>query len=489
MTFITFLPLLGGLILLALPGSRPLWHRAVAFATAFLTFLGTLWLWSGFNPSEAGYQFVEKAAWIPALGIQYFLGVDGLSLPMIVLTAFLTLLAILYSFSITERSREFFFFLLMLETAMLGVFGALDLFLFYVFWEMTLIPMYFLIGIWGGAQREKAAIKFFLFTLVGSVLMLGALLALYFTATPHTLDLTVLASQVDGWPRGIQIWIFAGLFLGFAVKVPIVPFHTWLPLAHVEAPAPVSMILAGVLLKMGAYGLMRFSMTLMPTLSHDLAYPLAILAAVNIVYGALVSMSQTDLKRMIAYSSINHMGYVLLGVASMNLFGFTGAVFQMVSHGLIAGMLFLLIGVLYDRTHTREISAFGGLATPMPVYSGLMALACFASMGLPLLAGFVGEFLSFVGAAHVEQFRWVVAVSLLGILFTAVFLLNLIRRVFLGPTVLRWNDLKDMTPRELMAVIPLAVMIFVLGVYPNLLIRPISPALTALVEWVTTRQP
>jgi len=483
-----FLPLLGGFAILALPETNLARIRAVAFATALSVFLGTLWLWAGFNPQES-FQYVTRLAWIPSLGIEYVIGLDGLSIPLIILTAFLTLLAIVYSFNLTNRTREFFFFLLMLETAMLGVFVSLDLFLFYVFWEMTLIPMYFLIGIWGGEKRQFAAIKFFLFTFIGSVLMLAAFLALYFYSTPHTFNLQQLMTQTGALPHSVQLLIFLGIFIGLAVKIPIVPLHTWLPLAHVEAPAPVSMILAGVLLKMGAYGLMRFSMTLFPSMTHELAYGLAILATINIVYGSLLSMAQTDLKRMIAYSSINHMGYVLLGLASLDLFGFTGALFQMVSHGVIAGALFLLIGVLYDRTHTREIAAFGGLGAKVPVYSGLMTVTCFASLGLPLLAGFVGEFLCFLGAAHVPGYRVLVAVSLLGILFTAAFLLVMIRRVFLGPLNDKWASLKDMNTRERLAIFPLMLIIVVLGVYPSLLIRPISPTLTVLVDWVTARQP
>ncbi len=482
LSFITFLPLLGGLFILCVPKEQKLWVRALAAMASGAAFIASLWLWVNFNSSTADFQFIEKLEWIPAFRIRYFLGVDGLSLPLIVLTTLLSLLAIIGSFHIEERIKEYFFFFLALETAMLGVFVALDLFLFYVFWELTLVPMYFLIGIWGGPKKEYAAIKFFLFTLFGSVFMLVAILALFFHSQPHTFDFTELLAQSSAWARGLQLMMFVGLYIGFAVKIPAFPFHTWLPLAHVEAPTAVSVILAGVLLKMGTYGLMRFSFPLLPVATQQLAIYLAVIAAINIVYGALCSLAQTDIKRMIAYSSINHMGYAMLGMASLNVIGFNGAVLQMVNHGIITGCLFLLVGVLYDRAHTRDINAFGGLGAKLPVYTGFMTFACFASLGLPLLSGFVSEFLCFLGAFQVPHYRLLTAISLAGILITAAFFLVLIKKVFLGPFNIKWENLRDMDARELLATTPLLVLMLLFGVFPSILLNPMSASLSHLID-------
>src|SRR5438034_4192567 len=359
-----------------------------------------------------GFQFLELGNWIPSLGIHYHLGVDGLSLPLIVLTALLSLLSVAYSWRIELRLKEYLFLFLLLETGMLGVFAALDFFLFYIFWEITLVPMSFLIGIWGGPRREYAAIKFFLYTLFGSVLMLLALLALYFTSEPHTFDMTVMIAQANKygtqplpfWPVdqlgwGFQHLVWMALFIGFAIKIPAFPFHTWLPDAHVEAPTAISVILAGVLLKMGTYGILRINYPMLPVATADLAYWfLGALGAWNIIYGALCAMAQTDLKKLVAYSSVSHMGYVMLGMASFTTQGINGAVLQMFNHGTITGMLFLLVGVVYDRAHHRDIEGFGGLAAIMPVYTGVTALAFFASMGLPGLSGFISEVLVLLGS-------------------------------------------------------------------------------------------
>ena len=363
LSLITFLPLLGGILLLCVPKEKTQLLRVIAVIASGAAFIASLWLWANFNNGTSDFQYMERFNWISAFNIHYFMGVDGLSLVLVVLTTLLTLLCVIASFSIELRVKEYFFFFLLLETAMLGVFLSLDLFLFYVFWELTLVPMYFLIGIWGGPKKEYAAIKFFLFTLAGSVFMLIALLALYFNTSPHTFDYLELLKQSPNLARSLQLWIFLGLYLGFAVKVPVFPFHTWLPLAHVEAPTAVSVILAGVLLKMGLYGFMRFSFPLLPLATQRLAYAIAVVGAINIVYGAFCSLAQTDIKRMIAYSSVNHMGYALLGLASLNVIGFNGAVLQMINHGIITGALFLLVGVIYDRAHTRDVNAFGGLGT------------------------------------------------------------------------------------------------------------------------------
>lgn len=489
LSLITFLPLVGSLAILFLPKDKPQTVRAVAVMASGAAFIASLWLWFNYNASTADFQFIEKAAWIPAFSIQYFMGIDGLSLAMVVLTTLLTLLAVIASFGIESRVKEYFFFFLLLETGMLGVFVALDMFLFYVFWELTLVPMYFLIGIWGGPKKEYAAIKFFLFTLFGSVFMLIAILALYFNTTPNTFDYTEILKQSPMLARNLQIWIFIGLYLGFAIKVPAFPFHTWLPLAHVEAPTAVSVILAGVLLKMGTYALMRFSFMLLPQATQALAIYLAVIAAVNIVYGAFCSLAQTDIKRMIAYSSVNHMGYALLGMASLNVIGFSGAALQMINHGIITGALFLLVGVIYDRAHTRDVNVFGGLATHLPVYTGIMMLACFASLGLPLLAGFVSEFLCFLGAFQVAQYRYITLISLLGILITAAFFLVMIKKVFLGAFNTKWEKLTDMNARELIAVVPLCVLMVLFGLLPSLLLNPMNATLSHMADVFKIAQP
>jgi len=489
LSFITFLPLIGGIIILLIPKQKVQVVRAVAAASSAAALVASLWLWANFNSTTPDFQFAEKLNWIPAFNIHYFMAIDGLSLSMVVLTTLLTLLSVIASFGIEERVKEYFFFFLMLETAMLGVFVALDMFLFYVFWELTLVPMYFLIGIWGGPQKEYAAIKFFLFTLFGSVFMLIALLALYFNTTPHTFDYLELLKQTPTLARGLQLWIFLGLYLGFAVKIPAFPFHTWLPLAHVEAPTAVSVILAGVLLKMGLYGLMRFSFPLLPIATQRLAFGLAVIAAINIVYGAFCSLAQTDIKRMIAYSSVNHMGYALLGIASLNVIGFNGAVLQMINHGIITGALFLLVGVIYDRAHTRDVNAFGGLGSKLPVYTGIMTLACFASLGLPLLSGFVSEFLCFLGSFQVAAYRYVTLISLLGILITAAFFLVMIKKVFLGAFNTKWEKLTDMNARELIATVPLCVLMILFGIMPSLLLSPLSTTLSHLVDILKLPQP
>jgi NADH-quinone oxidoreductase subunit M len=377
---------------------------------------------------------------------------------------------------------------------MVGVFVSLDFFLFYIFWEVMLVPMYFLIGIWGGPQKEYAAIKFFLYTLFGSVFMLIAVLALYFRADPHTFDIPQLIGQNAQFMGKFQYVAFLFLFIAFAIKVPIFPFHTWLPLAHVEAPTAVSVILAGVLLKMGTYGLMRISFPLFPAASLWFAVPLLVLAFINIVYGSLVAMAQTDMKKMVAYSSINHMGYALLGMAAFTVTGFNGSILQMVNHGIITGSLFLLVGVIYDRAHTRDIDAFGGLGARLPIYTGIMVLASMASLGLPGLAGFISEFLCFLGAfsadggvllfGKVPVFKFFTALSVIGILVTAAFFLRMVQKVFLGPFNAKWEDLKDMTLTELVAVVPLTVLTVVIGVWPHWLISLMDATVNSMVNFI-----
>jgi len=466
LSLVTFLPLLGALLILAVPKEKERAIQAVALIAAGLSLAVSLAMIALFDKTTPNMQFIERFSWIPSMDIHYVLGVDGLSFPLILLTTFMTFLALIGSLGIKERIKEYFFWFLVLETGMLGVFESLDLVLFYVFWEITLVPMYFLIGIWGGPKKEFAAIKFFLYTLSGSVFMLLAILAVYFNTTPHTFDLMTLMNAHVGWSAKFQILVFLGFYFGFAIKIPAFPFHTWLPLAHVEAPTAVSVILAAVLLKMGVYGLMRISYGMLP-LGFTWFLPMLIaIATINIVYGALCAMAQTDMKKMVAYSSVNHMGYCLLGIAGMTATGFTGAALQMINHGVITGALFLLVGVIYDRAHTRDISAFGGLAARVPVYAGLMFLACFASLGLPGLSGFIGEFFCFLGAFS----RWKVytAVSVLGVLCTAAFFLRMMEKVFLGPFNAKWQGLQDISARELASILPLAAATIALGVWPNL---------------------
>ncbi|OGR89890.1 MAG: oxidoreductase [Elusimicrobia bacterium RIFCSPHIGHO2_02_FULL_57_9] len=465
LSLITFTPLIAAMIVLCLPKEKEKVIQIVSLAAGAVSFAFSLLLLPAFDKHTPAMQFIERFPWIPSLDVNYIMGIDGLSLPLVILTTFMTLLALIGSLGIKERIKEYFFWFLVLETGMLGVFEALDLVLFYFFWELTLVPMYFLIGIWGGPKKEFAAIKFFLYTLSGSVFMLLAILALYFNSTPNTFDMMALMNAHSLWSPRFQILVFLGFYLAFAIKVPAFPFHTWLPLAHVEAPTAVSVILAAVLLKMGVYGLLRISYGMLPAGFEWFLPMLIVIAVVNIVYGALCAMAQTDMKKMVAYSSVNHMGYCLLGVAGVSATGFSGAVLQMVNHGIITGSLFLLVGVIYDRAHTRDISAFGGLAARVPVYAALMSLACFASLGLPGLAGFISEFLCFLGAFP----RWKVytAIGVLGILTTAAFFLRMIEKVFLGPMNNKWTGMSDMNARELASVVPLTVVTVALGFWPR----------------------
>ncbi len=466
LSLVTFAPLAGALIILMIPKEKVKAIQIAAFVAAGVSLVASLTMLAGFDRATHEMQFVERLAWIPSFGVQYFMGVDGLSYPLVLLTTFMSVIALVGSLGIKERVKEYFFWFLLLEVGMLGVFCALDLILFYVFWELTLVPMYFLIGVWGGPRKEFAAIKFFLYTLSGSVFMLLAILALYFKSpAPHTFDMLELAKMTGPWDQRFQILVFLGLYFGMAIKIPAFPFHTWLPLAHVEAPTAISVILAAVLLKMGVYGLLRIAYSLAPLGFQWFLPYLIIIAVINIVYGALCAMAQTDMKKMVAYSSVNHMGYCLLGIAGMTTAGFTGAVFQMLTHGIITGALFLLVGVIYDRAHTRDISAFGGLAVKLPVYSGLMALTCFASLGLPGLAGFIGEFLCFLGAF--QTWKVYSAVAVLGIIATAAFFLRMMQKVFLGAFNEKWADLEDMTTRELVSIVPLAILTVFFGIYPK----------------------
>ena len=431
-------------------------------------------LYVQFDRWSAGFQYVEKVPWIKAFNIHYSLGIDGISVPMVLLTALLSFLCVIASWNINEHVRGYFALFLLLNTSMVGVFCALDFFLFYVFWELMLLPMYFLIGVWGGPNKEYAAIKFFLFTLVGSVLMLIVMLVFYFgsvepTTGLHSFDLTILADQavhLDLLKNTTIRWLcYLGLFIGFAIKIPLVPFHTWLPDAHVEAPTAISVILAGVLLKMGTYGILRISYPLLPDMARAFALYAAIFGLVSIIYGALCAMAQTDLKKLIAYSSISHMGFVMLGMSVFsNTTAINGAVLQMFNHGTVTAMLFLLVGVIYDRAHHRDIEGFGGLAKTMPIYAGYTGLAFFAGLGLPGLSSFISEALVLVGSF--QQYKIITITATTGIILTAAYFLWTMQRMFLGPQNKKWAELPEISLREAFTLTPLALIVILLGFYP-----------------------
>jgi NADH-quinone oxidoreductase subunit M len=482
LSYTIFIPLIGALAILFVPKER---LAAIRWAAAIFSFipmiLSFILTWDYFfnYSATSSLAFVEGPfTWIAALNVQYYLGVDGISVPMIFLTGLLSFISIVASFNIQNRVKEYFAFFLLLETGMMGVFSALDFFLFYVFWEVMLVPMYFLIGIWGGPRKEYAAIKFFLYTLFGSIFMLVAILILYFTSDPHTLNMMTLIQTAPGISHTLQMLCFVFFFVAFAIKVPVWPFHTWLPDAHVEAPTAVSVILAGVLLKMGTYGMLRVSWPMFPEALRYFSIPIAILGLIGIIYGALVSMAQKDLKKLVAYSSVSHMGYCMLALgAYSSVTAMTGVMFQMVSHGLITGALFLMVGVLYDRAHTREIAAFGGLGVKLPVYTGLMVLFSMASLGLPGMSGFVSEFMVFVGSF--SSFKIITAVAVLGVVLTAGYMLRMVQRMFLGEfNMSKWGSLTEMNIRELLIVSPLAILTIIVGVYPS----PLSDMMRATLE-------
>ncbi len=492
LTYIIFLPLAGAVLILFLGKGRTTLVKTLGMGFSVATFLLSILLFHGFRPDVQGMQFVEHVPWIPSFGIAYSLGIDGLSLLLIMLTTFLTPVALLSSWrSIDQRVKEYTLMILLLETGMIGVFAALDLFLFYVFWEAMLIPMYFIIGIWGGGNRIYAAIKFFLYTMFGSLLMLVAILWLGFYAaslpgghfTADLLFLTTIARQI---PMGIQLWMFLAFALSFSIKVPLFPFHTWLPDAHVEAPTAGSVILAGVLLKMGTYGLLRFCLPLFPSASVACAPYMATLAVIGIVYGALVSMVQTDVKKLVAYSSVSHLGFVVLGIFAMTEEGIQGAIIQMVNHGLSTGALFLLVGMIYDRRHTRVINEFGGLAKVMPLYATIFMIVSLSSIGLPGLNGFVGEFLILLGSFNSTLLgRGYAVVAATGVILAAVYLLWMYQRVIFGTVKNPANEgLQDISMRERWVLVPVLVFIVWIGVYPGTFLRQSAAATHAVVVGV-----
>ena len=465
LTVVVFFPLLGMLVVLCLPASRGRGIKIAANIFTGLEFAATLLLIGRFDAVSGEMQLVERLPWIKAIGAQYLLGIDGISLLLVLLTSLLTFVATLSSWqAVQKRLKEYYVFLLLLETGMIGVFLALDLVLFYVFWEVVLVPMYFLIGIWGGERRLYAAIKFFLYTLFGSVAMLVGILVL--RGQHQTFDWTAMVAAGAVIPAALQGWIFLAFFLGFAIKVPMFPFHTWLPDAHVEAPTAGSVILAGVLLKMGAYGFLRFSLPLLPAAARRFAPVIVALALVSIVYGALVSLMQKDMKKLIAYSSVSHMGFVMLGLFALTPMAAKGAVLQMINHGLSTGALFLIVGVLYERRHTRLISEFGGLASRLPVYAAVFLIMALSSIGLPGLNGFVGEFMILMGTFPVS-WLWT-AIAATGIILGAGYMLWLYQRVMFGPLSHPANEsLKDLTLREFATFLPLLILVFWIGIFPK----------------------
>ncbi|HET9251652.1 MAG TPA: NADH-quinone oxidoreductase subunit M [Candidatus Eisenbacteria bacterium] len=488
LSLVTFLPLVGAALVLLTPASRAGAVRWIAFGISALTFLASIPLFTEFDASRSGMQFVERLPWIPSLGITYFMGVDGISVLLIVMTTFLSAIAILSSFgSITHRVKAYYATLLALETGMIGVFAALDLVLFYVFWEAVLIPMYLIIGVWGGPRRIYAAVKFILYTVAGSLLMLVAILFLYYQYHGATGEFTFDLLKLYDTPlaRGAQLWLFAAFALAFAIKVPMFPFHTWLPDAHVEAPTAGSVILAGVLLKMGTYGFIRFAMPLFPDAARDFAPLIVALSVIGILYGALVAMVQPDMKKLVAYSSVSHLGFVMLGLFALNTQGIQGGVIQMVNHGLSTGALFLAVGVIYDRRHTREIAQFGGLAEVIPWFAAFFLIICLSSLGLPGLNGFVGEFLVLLGAFR--EWPVVAAIAALGVILAAVYLLWMYQRVMFGPVTNEKNrGLRDLSAREFWTLAPVLLLILWLGVYPNPFLRKLDGSVAEVLQRVRT---
>ncbi|MDB4969197.1 MAG: nuoM [Myxococcales bacterium] len=509
LTLLIFFPLVGAALILFVPTGRHALTRAIALATSLVPLAASVLMCLRFDRAfsqatgNGGLQFIQHVVWIPSFNVEYFVGVDGLSVTMVLLTALISTIAVLASFGIDKQVRGYFALLLLLETGMLGTFCALDFFLFYIFWELMLLPMYFLIGIWGGTRKEYAAIKFFLYTLVGSVLILLAVIALYYSSSPttlvdgtparHTFDMVKLAYANDWEGKGLSLLgfdftkvVWVAFFIGFAIKIPMFPFHTWLPDAHVEAPTAISVILAGVLLKMGTYGILRVNFAMLPLATQWAATTMAVFGAINILYGAFCAFGQRDLKKLVAYSSVSHMGYCLVGMAAFTRSGFNGAMLQMFNHGTITAMLFLLVGVLYDRAHTREIDRFGGMATQMPRYAALFGFAFMASLGLPGLSGFIGEVLVFLGAFPV--YRVITLVAMSGVIVTAAYHLWALQRVQLGRWNESWRDrtiFNDLTARETLTLAPLAAVVLVLGFWPLPMLQLVDNGLMDLLRHVT----
>jgi len=490
LSIVLFTPLAGLVLLLFIPGenkSAVRWWGNIAMFAGFLVSLPLAFWFAGEAPDQQ-FKFIEQHDWITSIGAQYFLGIDGISFLLLMLTTVLGFLSVLSSWTaIQERAKEYYAMFLLLQTGMLGVFMALDFFLFYVFWEVMLVPMYFIIGVWGGPRKLYAAIKFFLYTLAGSVLMLLGILALYFRfhSDAGTYTFNVLTLIQHTWPENLQFWVFWAFMIGFAIKVPMFPFHTWLPDAHVEAPTAGSVILAGVLLKMGTYGFVRFSLPLLPQASSDpqTVKIMVVLSLIAIIYGALVSMMQRDMKKLIAYSSVSHLGFCTLGIFALNPHGLSGSVLQQVNHGISTGALFLIVGLIYERRHTREIKELGGLSNVMPIYATLFMIVMLSSIGLPLLNGFIGEFTILQGAFEVS-WRWA-AWAVLGIVLGAAYMLWLYQRTMFGTCDNPQNQtLKDLNLREIMTLVPLVIWAFWIGLYPKPFFKVLEKPVAAIVQRV-----
>ncbi len=489
LSLLVFLPTVGALALLFIPRglTQALFKTALLFTS--LTFIWSLKVLWRFDPTLAEVQFVERLSWIPAYGIDYFVAIDGVSIFLVLLTTFLGPIVILASWTINERVKEYLFFMLTLETGMIGTFVALDLFLFYVFWEVTLVPMYFLIGVWGGPRRVYAALKFVLYTMSGSLLMLVAIIYLATRNSQLTQIWTFDLLQIYNLhlPYEEQIWLFLAFALSFAIKVPLFPLHTWLPDAHVEAPTAGSVILAGVLLKMGTYGFLRFAIPLFPEATLAAAPFIIALAVIGIVYGALVAMMQADLKKLVAYSSVSHLGFVMLGLFVLNLQGIQGAIYQMLNHGLSTGALFLIVGMIYERRHTRMIDDFGGLWKQLPVFSAFFLVVTLSSIGLPGLNGFVGEFLILLGAFKDAPF-WA-AWAATGLVLGAIYMLWMFRRVMFGPLSRPENQrLEDIGMREIVMLVPILALILFMGIYPQPFLSRMKPSVELTIQRIDSKR-
>ena len=487
LSWITFIPLIGALVIMLLPKAQTSLAKWIALLITVSQLYLAFVIYTQFDRVATGFQLMHGPfPWIKAFNINYFIGIDSISVSMVILTAIISTVAVIASWGINKNIKAYFALFLLLVTGMMGTFVALDFFLFYMFWEIMLLPMYFLIGIWGGPRRAYASIKFFLYTLAGSVFMLLVMLAMYLYSDGNIFDMTALMdlknhvgpmAVTEGF-NTFRFFCWLGLFVGFAIKVPMFPFHTWLPDAHVEAPTAISVILAGVLLKMGTYGMLRFNFSMFPDITFYCAKYIALFGVINIVYGALCAMAQTDLKKLIAYSSVSHMGFVLLGMSAFTTEGINGAVLQMFNHGTITAMLFILVGVIYDRAHHRDINKFGGLYITMPRYAVWVAFAFFAALGLPGMSGFIGEALVFVGSYHTYPTLTIIALS--GVVLGAAYLLWTIQRAFLGKENEKYKGFPDISMREVLSLLPLAIIVIFLGVYPMPLIDLIDSSLIAL---------
>ncbi len=519
LSLVTFLPIIGMIAVLLIPSKLTKAIKNTTLAITILQIIISVAMLANFDYSAKGifdgnsFQFIEKFKWIEISGlswlgtikIDYFLGIDGLSMPMVLLTSIVAFIATISSWKIDKSVKGYFALFLLLDTGMMGVFTALDFFLFYVFWEIMLLPMYFLIGIWGGPRKEYAAIKFFLYTLFGSVFIMLVMIGLYFSATETLADGTqvftfnlIELTNINNYsangilspfnPNNLRFIAYIALFIGFAIKIPMFPFHTWLPDAHVEAPTPISVILAGVLLKLGTYGILRICFPIFPEITQQLAWYIGLFGMINIIYGAFCALAQKDFKKLIAYSSVSHMGYVLLGMASLSTSGINGAVLQMFNHGTITAMLFLLVGVIYDRSHTRGIYEFGGLASKLPMYTGFIIIAFFAAIGLPGLSGFVSEALVFIGAFGEDTTRVFAIISTLGILLGASYMLWTLQRIFFGKFNEKWAGITDLDKREYLMLIPLTIIVIFLGIYPSAVIDIMSTSVNTLVDFITNNK-